>query len=145
MKLVQSGFAAILATLLWSATALSQTTGEPRKAIGGYDPVAYFTEGRPMEGSSEIHQDFDGMRYHFANAQHKVAFVADPDRYMPQFGGHCAGLLIKGPDLVPGKPIYWSIVDDQLYLFGSAKGPAFVAKNPGALAKARLRWDARNK
>jgi len=130
--------------MLWSATAVSQVAPETRVAIQGYDPVAFFTEGRPMKGASAIHQDFDGQRYHFANAQHKAAFIADPDRYLPQFGANCAGLLMRDK-VRPGNPLHWIIVDDQLFLFGGAKGPPYIAKHPGALAKARQNWEARKK
>lgn len=109
-------------------------------AIQGYDPVAYFTEGRPVKGSAEIHHDFDGQRYHFARMRHKTAFVADPERYLPQFGANCAVSMAVGRTS-PADPLHWKIVDGKLFLFGSARGLEVLAKHPGALAKARQNWE----
>lgn len=144
MKTAQACLGVIFSILLVSIPALAQVAAEPRVAIEGYDPVAYFIVGRPVKGSPAIHQDFDGQRYHFANARHKAAFIADPDRYVPQFGANCAGLM-SASKIKPANPLYWVIVDDRLYLFASKRGLEFVAKNPGALAKAHQRWAAMRK
>jgi len=139
MKTAHACLGAVLSSLLISAPALSQTSVEPRVAIEGYDPVAYFTERRPVKGAPAIFQDFDGSRYYFASARHREMFVAQPDRYIPQFGANCAGLMSAGK-IKRANPIYWVIVDDRLYLFASVRGPEYLAKNPGALAKARRHW-----
>lgn len=144
MRIAQACRAAIGCMVFLAAPALSQTSAAPRTAIQGYDTVAYFTEGRPVIGLATIYQDFDGQRYYFSNAGHKAAFVADPDRYIPQFGANCAGLVSAGK-IKPANPLYWAIVDDRLYLFANARGPEFIAKNPGALAKARRHWASMRK
>lgn len=141
MWLMREGCAAILSLGLIGSFAASASATEPRMAIQGYDPVAYFTEGRPVKGSAEIHHDFDGQRYHFASMRHKTAFVADPERYLPQFGANCAASMIVSR-IAPADPLRWKIVDGKLFLFGGAKGLEFVAKNPGALAKARQNWES---
>ena len=58
-------------------------------AIMGYDPVAYFTEGRPMKGSEEFSYDWLGTPWYFANSRHRELFIGDPGRYAPQYGGYC--------------------------------------------------------
>lgn len=141
MRTAPALLAAIISVVVCSAPAWP---AEPRVAIQGYDPVAYFTEGRPVKGSPAIHQDFDGQRYHFMNARHKAMFMNDPDRYIPQFGANCAGLIAFGK-LKPASPLHWVIVEDRLYLFSNEKGLAFLAKNPGALAKARQHWASMKK
>src|SRR5437879_5593910 len=61
-----------------------------RVAIGGYDPVAYFTDGRPVKGSSVFSFPFDEADYYFVSAEHQKMFTAEPDRYAPQYSGYCA-------------------------------------------------------
>lgn len=69
--------------------AQAQNTAEPAVALQGTDVVSYFQPGGPMKGQTALRHDFDGARYLFSNAQNKAAFVADPDRYLPQFAGLC--------------------------------------------------------
>lgn len=90
-------------------------------AIQGYDVVAYFTDGKPTKGSRDISMPFDDSRWQFANASHKEMFAADPERYMPQYGGACAGGMAMGVS-VPANPENWVIVDGKLYMV--AGGPA---------------------
>jgi hypothetical protein len=65
-------------------------------AIKGYDPVAYFTTGAPMRGLPAIEYEWDEQRYHFAKAEHRELFRADPVRYAPQFANFCAMALARG-------------------------------------------------
>jgi YHS domain-containing protein len=136
--------AAVLLCLFSGASVMAWAFDEPRVAIQGYDPVAYFTESRPVKGSAAIYEDFDGRRYHFANPRHKAMFIADPDRYVPQFGANCAALVGFGK-VRAASPLYWAVVDDRLYLFARAEGPEFIARNPGVLAKARENWASMRK
>lgn len=84
-------------------------------AIQGYDPVAYFTEGKPVPGDANITATHDGAIYQFTSAEHKTAFEADPDRYAPQYGGYCAYAAAQGAK-APVEPEQFTIVDDKLYL-----------------------------
>jgi hypothetical protein len=86
-----------------------------RLAIKGYDPVAYFTEGRPVEGSSEFEEVWNGARWRFATASHRDLFRADPDRYAPQYAGYCAFGVAQGLKLEID-PNSWTIVDGKLHL-----------------------------
>ncbi len=84
-------------------------------AINGYDPVAYFTDGKPVKGLDSIAFTWHGATWHFANHNHRELFAAEPEKYAPQFGGWCAYGWSKG---YPAKiePEAWSIVDGKLYL-----------------------------
>jgi YHS domain-containing protein len=107
-------------------------------AIKGYDPVAYFTNGRPVRGLPEFEYEWDEHVYHFASAQHREMFRADPVRYAPQFGNFCAMALAKG-QLVVANPENWMISDGKLYVFGSSApaGPALFQKDlAGNISKA---------
>src|ERR1041385_5145101 len=85
----------LLAALL-VLPAAAQAQGTSRLAISGYDPVAYFTVGKPTLGSPEFETSFDGTRYRFASAENRTRFLAEPDRYAPQFAAACAGGVAKG-------------------------------------------------
>jgi len=94
----------------------TQPTSMPEHvAIQGYDVVSYFTDGKAVKGSSEISLPFDESKWQFANTSHKEMFAADPDRYLPQYGGMCAGGMAMGVS-VPANPDNWVIVDGKLYM-----------------------------
>jgi YHS domain-containing protein len=87
-------------------------------AIMGYDPVAYFTEGRPMKGSEEFAYEWLGTPWYFANSQHRDLFIGDPVKYAPQYGGYCA-VGVGLPDAQSPVNIdperAWRIIDGKLY------------------------------
>ena len=89
-------------------------------AIKGYDPVAYFTEHRPVQGNSRYEVIWQDARWHFANTGHRDLFVTDPERYAPQFGGFCTSYLAKGR-MAGANPEIWAIVDGKLYLKAGKK------------------------
>ena len=91
-------------------------------AMKGYDPVAYFTVGKPVPGVPEFDYEWDDQRYRFSSAHHRDLFKADPVRYAPQFETFCAVAVAKA-ELVEGDPRYWLIRDDKLYLFGRPVTP----------------------
>lgn len=89
-------------------------------AIAGYDPVAYFTQGEPTLGLREYTLQWSGATWHFANAEHRDLFAADPQRYAPQFGGYCA-LAVSENYTAKGDPQVWAIVDERLYFYFDRK------------------------
>jgi hypothetical protein len=89
-------------------------------AIKGYDTVAYFTDGKAVKGSSQFEYVFADATWQFSNAAHRGMFVADPDHYMPQYGGNCAAATAFGVPL-PADPEAWTIVDGKLYMVASKK------------------------
>ena len=84
-------------------------------AIGGYDPVAYFTEKKPVKGSPQFSFAWKGAVWHFASAANRDTFKADPAKYAPQYGGYCAFGASQGY-AVKTEPDAWTIVDGKLYL-----------------------------
>jgi YHS domain-containing protein len=84
-------------------------------AINGYDPVAYFTESKPVMGSAAHAVDWDGAMLHFASADNKALFESDPVKYAPKYGGYCAYAVSKG-NIAETVPEAWDIHDDRLYL-----------------------------
>ncbi|OIQ35016.1 MAG: hypothetical protein BM559_03415 [Roseobacter sp. MedPE-SWchi] len=84
-------------------------------AMQGYDPVAYFTDGAPAKGSYKITTVFNDATYRFATEEHKAQFEANPEAYLPAYGGYCAFGTAMGFKF-DGDPEYWKIVDNKLYL-----------------------------
>lgn len=109
-------------------------------AIYGYDPVAYFTEGKPVEGRAEFTARHDGATWRFASAAHRDRFVADPGAYVPQYGGFCA-FGVAGNYKVKVDPAAWRIVDGKLCLnYDTRVQRRWVADIPGYIAKAGANW-----
>jgi hypothetical protein len=98
-----------------SADSTQTSTTPEHVAIQGYDVVSYFTDGKPVKGSSDISMPFEDSKWQFANMSHKEMFAANPDRYLPQYGGLCAGGMAMGVS-VPANPENWVIVDGKLYM-----------------------------
>jgi YHS domain-containing protein len=83
--------------------------------INGYDAVAYFTEGKPTRGNGHHVAVFDGVTYLFASEENKKKFEANPEQYIPAYGGYCAyGVSVEKKFV--GDPEVWKIVDGELYL-----------------------------
>lgn len=118
----------IVAAATFASSARQTFAESPPLAIDGYDPVAYFTEGRPMPGLAEFEFAWDERRYRFATARHRELFQADPARYAPQFAEFCAMALSQG-ELVVADPRNWLISDGKLYIFGKREGPDLFRRN----------------
>ncbi len=103
-------------------------------ALKGYDPVAYFTDGRPTQGVAAYELTFDGQRYRFASAQHRDLFKASPDKYAPQFGGLCAMNLSRGVKR-ESDPHNWVISNGNLYVFAGETGQRNFANDAQATAE----------
>lgn len=84
-------------------------------AIRGYDTVAYFTQQAPVEGKPELVHEWMGAKWQFSSQENLELFMADPEKYAPQYGGYCAYGLTRG-NLVKIDPEAWAVVDDKLYL-----------------------------
>ena len=97
-------------------------------AIKGYDPVAYFTLGKPTRGRQNLWYEWDERRYLFSSAEHRELFMADPVRYAPQFPDYCAMSLTRG-EIVAANPEYWLVSDGKLYMFGKPVGPSLFKQN----------------
>ena len=84
-------------------------------ALIGYDPVAYFEVAKAVPGSPEFSHEIDGAKFLFRSAASKALFVADPAKYMPQYGGYCAW-AVGHNYTAPADPEAWKMVDGKLYL-----------------------------
>jgi YHS domain-containing protein len=109
-------------------------------AIRGYDPVAYFTNGEPTQGKETISYQYSGATWQFATEDHRDVFVADPEKYTPQYGGFCAYAMANG-FFVSTDPHAWQIHEDKLYLNYSEGVRERWRKNiPKYVAKADENW-----
>ena len=88
---------------------------EWRYALNGYDPVAYFTEGRPVMGDDAYVSTHRGAPFRFSSAEHRALFDENPSRYVPRFGGYCAYAVSQG-STASGNPLFWTIYEGRLYL-----------------------------
>ena len=109
-------------------------------AIDGFDPVAYFVDGRPRSGRPDLELRSGGAHWRFANEGNMAAFAADPDVYAPQFGGHDPVAVVRGA-ATPGHPELWLIADGHLYLFYSEEARSAFARDPdSAIEAAERHW-----
>ncbi|MBI3433631.1 MAG: YHS domain-containing protein [Proteobacteria bacterium] len=109
-------------------------------AVRGYDPVAYFTAGAPTKGSDEFQAKHQGATYHFASAANRDAFMKEPAKYAPAFGGFCAMGAVFGKKL-DGDPSLWRIVDGKLYLnVGAPAAKRWREDIAGNITKANANW-----
>jgi len=84
-------------------------------ALYGYDPVAYHTEQRAVEGARTLTLSHEGVTYRFASPENRDAFQEDPARYLPAYGGYCAYGVANGYK-VKVDPEAFAIVGGRLYL-----------------------------
>ena len=98
-----------------AAAATPPVFAEDGVAINGYDPVAYFTEGKAVRGQASFTSDWDGAVLRFATSENKATFDADPERYAPKYGGYCAYAVSQGYT-ASTDPDAWTIHDGRLYL-----------------------------
>ena len=137
--------------LLAAALALSPLTAQAKSpeiytgllssiAVGGYDPVAYFTDGKPVAGKSSITHQWKGARWRFSSEKNRELFSAEPAKYAPQFGGYCAWAVSQGYT-AKGDPNYWKVVDGRLYLNYDASVQRNWEKDiPGHIANGNTNW-----
>jgi YHS domain-containing protein len=109
-------------------------------ALSGYDPVAYFTTGKPTPGSADFTFEWMGATWRFASAADRDAFRADPTRYAPQYGGYCAWAVSQG-HTASSDPEAWRIVGGKLYLNYSRDVQAqWQTDVPGNIRRADRNW-----
>lgn len=109
-------------------------------AVGGYDPVAYFTEHKPVQGRGDILYSWKDVTWRFATKENRDAFMANPEKYAPQYGGYCAYAVSQG-GTAKGDPQVWKIVDGKLYLNLSPAVQTLWEKDvPGYIKAADKNW-----
>jgi len=131
----------LAAMMPWSARpAAIDTTLTPGIGLGGYDAVAYFTEGRPREGLASIRHRHAGVDWLFASEANRQAFAARPEAYIPQYGGHCSWAVAQGYT-AKGDPMAWRIEKDRLYLnYDLAVKAEWEKDIPGNVLRADGHW-----
>jgi YHS domain-containing protein len=114
-------------------------------ALRGYDPVAYFADHQPVQGSAEHAFEYQGSTFHFASQDHRDAFAADPAKYAPQYGGFCAYGMSNGYKAATD-PAAFTVVDGKLYLnYDRDVQKEWSADIPGFIAKADAHWPEASK
>ena len=138
----------LLALLLLALLPIAAQAGGPTVlnvdaqgvAIQGYDPVAFFTDGKPVAGTSEFTSQLNGATYRFASAAHKALFDQEPAKYEPQFGGYCAYGVTEG-HLAPVKLEAFQIVDGRLLMqYNPEVRDLFNKDKTGNFKRATERW-----
>jgi YHS domain-containing protein len=109
-------------------------------AISGVDPVSYFTHQEPIYGNAENEYRYGGVTWRFRNSGDQAAFAANPEVYMPRYGGHDPVALGRGV-AVAGNPLLWAMIGQRVYLFYDEKSRARFLDNPAdAIATADDKW-----
>ena len=103
-------------------------------AILGFDPVAYFTDGKPVKGDDKHAAEWMGAKWKFASSSHRDLFNGNPEKYAPQYGGYCA-YGVSQDNLVSIEPDKFKIIDGKLYLNYNADVQATWLKDPAGYIK----------
>ena len=122
--------AALVVTLAGCGAMVAQNPSSPLKPVNavaddadsrvilkGADVVAYFTQGKYVQGDVKFKSDFEGVTFRFSSADHKALFDKEPKKYMPEYGGFCANGIVYG---IPwgGDADNWKMIGGKLYIFG---------------------------
>ena len=110
------------------------------KAVSGYDTVAYFTEGKPVKGDPKITSNYNGAVWQFATITNKEKFDANPEQFIPQYGGYCAWAVSENYT-ASANPNNWKIIDGKLYLNYNTEVQKIWEKDiPSLINKANKNW-----
>jgi len=117
------------------------TNNDSGIALRGYDPIAYFADGKALHGDPDKGLLINGLIYRFSTDENRLTFKTFPERYLPQYGGYCATAISNGftADADPEK---WLIVNDKLYLFFSdaSKSDFYQRLQSSIILKADSEW-----
>lgn len=118
-------------------TGLLSNTG-----AGGYDTVAYFEVGKPIKGSAQYRTEYQGATWRFSSADNLSRFQANPERYVPAYGGYCAWAVSQGY-LAKGDPAFWSIKNGRLFLnFNQSVQSSWLNNTDELIVQADANWPA---
>jgi YHS domain-containing protein len=116
--------------------------GRTDTAILGYDPVAYFTDGKPVKGQEAFAFEWQGAKWKFATQAHLDQFKATPEKYAPQYGGYCA-YGVTQDSLVSIEPDKFKVIDDKLYLnYDAAVQEKWLKDTAGFIRQADAKFPA---
>lgn len=137
-KIFGTVFIFLVVTL--AAHAQQEVFVKNEEAIRGYDPVAYFTESKPVKGKKEFSYTWKDARWLFSSRQNLETFKADPEQYAPQFGGYCAYGVSDGHK-APTSPEAWTIVEGKLYLnYNTDVQVLWKEKQAEHIERANINW-----
>ncbi|HEY9045677.1 MAG TPA: YHS domain-containing (seleno)protein [Ohtaekwangia sp.] len=129
-----------------------EPVGKDHVAIGGYDVVAYFKDGKAVKGSADIQATYNTVIYYFSTARNREEFLKQPLGYLPQYDGYCALAVGAQNKKVSINPETFKVTDGKLYLFYNGKlpfsGAQFNSLEPwnkdetGLIKKADANWPA---
>ena len=105
----------LLTTSVYAVEDQIYTTFFSNAGAGGYDVVAYFTDGKPAEGDDKFSTEYNNADWYFSSNDHLEKFKANPELYVPQYGGYCAWAVANG-DIASGDPMQWTLLNNKLYL-----------------------------
>lgn len=109
-------------------------------AVSGYDTVAYFTQGKPVKGSTSFQTSYKGAEWRFASAQNLAKFKSNPAAFAPQYGGYCAWAVSQGYT-ASGDPTVWKVVNNKLYLnYNQEIGVKWSKNIPGFIKAGDANW-----
>lgn len=132
--------AGVLALLFAFGGTAAEAAAAADTAIKGYDPVAYFKDGKARQGSDSFTFQWHGMTWHFTSAENRDLFSADPEKYAPRYDGYCAWAMTEAR-LAVTDPEVWKIVDGKLYLNCSVEACQKWSRDiPGNIEKADRNW-----
>jgi len=113
---------------------------EEGRALHGYDPVAYFTNGEPQAGDLQFTATWNGATWYFVNAENRDAFLENPEKYAPANGGYCTFGVVLGKKF-DGDPNVWSIYNEDLFVFLNEEvKEKFLQDVEGNMAKVQDNW-----
>lgn len=144
-RLVLAALALVVSIIIPAAAAVRApvvVNAQTGLAISGFDPVAYFTDGKPYFGKPDLELTQGGAVWRFRNEGNRAAFSDHPEVYAPRFGGYDPVAVARGAS-VPGHPLFWVVLGERLYLFYDAKARAAFIAQPGRFIEAAERkWPA---
>jgi YHS domain-containing protein len=138
-RILMSFLSVVLLLTGFGSTAFGKLPGN-ELAIRGYDTVAYFKEGKALEGSEAFTFPWHGMTWYFSSKENRDLFATSPEKYAPQYDGYCAWAMTEARK-ARTDPEVWKIVDGKLYLNCSRSAYEKWSRDiPGNIEKADTNW-----
>ncbi len=131
----------LVAQMAWSLDPI-YTSWYSNLAIKGYDPVAYFTQNKPVKGDAQFEFDWQGATWRFSSDDNRQRFINNPAKYAPQYGGYCAYAVAEN-NTAGIDPSQFSIVDGKLYLnYSHTIQTKWLGKQQYYIEQADKNWPA---
>ena len=141
MTKLRAGFLALLASLMFSTSALAETYAHSAPAVQGYDVVSYHTGKRPIRGNGHFVAVHDGATYLFANKDNLKRFNKNPEKYVPAYNGFCAFGVAVGKKFT-GDPEVFRVVNGKTYLNLDAEiQDMWLEDTKGFIRKGDAKWN----